>query len=288
MVPVIIIVLAHNEERRIATCLGSLLREPGRFPIHVVVNGSTDGTAEIAGNFGDRTSVHIYPEGGKARSWNRFVLDTLPAFADVTIFVDGDAEIVPGAIAALVDTLSSTPSANAVAGQARNGRNAARYRREQAETYGLFGDLYALRGSFLERMKRGGLRLPEDLIGDDSLIGALAKTDLEREDNWDEARISVCAEAGFLCEPVSLASPHTVATQYRRMINYSVRHFQSLIVSEIMQDKGPSGLPVRMAQLYPEWLPKFRGRLDPRYWWFDRCALKRMAAAITAAPRKTP
>jgi hypothetical protein len=60
------------------------------------------------------------------------------------------------------------------------------------------------------------------------------------------------------------------------MINYSVRHFQNRIVSEIMRGPGPSALPARLADLYGEWLPRFAPRLSPVWWWFDRQALARM------------
>ena len=78
--PVAIVVLAHNEERRIARCLVTLPLSDAGFAIHVVVNGSRDGTAaivaELAAEHANLT-LHNWAEGGKARSWNRIVLDTL-------------------------------------------------------------------------------------------------------------------------------------------------------------------------------------------------------------------
>ena len=88
----LIAVLAHNEERRIARCLASLPLAASGIAVHAVVNGSTDRTAEIARGFASVT-VHEYAEGGKSKSWNRFVLDTPGIEADVFVFVDGDAEI---------------------------------------------------------------------------------------------------------------------------------------------------------------------------------------------------
>jgi hypothetical protein len=86
--------------------------------------------------------------------------------------------------------------------------------------------------------------------------------------------------AGFLCEPVSL-SPPSLALQYRRMVSYSVRHFQNRIVSDLMRREGPAALPERMADLYGEWLPRFAPR--PRHWWFDRLALGRIRRAARGA-----
>src|SRR3546814_1097249 len=52
------------------------------------------------------------------------------------------------------------------------------------EERGLFGDLYALSGRFVAAIRMKGLRLPEDLIGDDGLVAAWAHTDLGRDVDW--------------------------------------------------------------------------------------------------------
>jgi glycosyltransferase involved in cell wall biosynthesis len=275
-VKIVVAVLAHNEERRIGACLASLPLGDPAVSIHVVVNGSSDRTAEIARGVAGVT-VHDWPQGGKARSWNRFVLDEPGIEGDVFVFVDGDAEITPGSVSALADALAD-PAINAASGMPCNGRRVAHYRAQMMATHGLFGDLYALGGAFVARLRASGVRLPEDLVGDDSLVGALACTDLADERDWQSARIHVTEGAGFLCEPTRL-TPASLRNQYKRMIAYSIRHFQNRIVSQIMRGAGPSGLPARMAELYPEWLPRFVPRAHPALWWFDRQALARMRLA---------
>ncbi|MEO0699682.1 MAG: glycosyltransferase [Pseudomonadota bacterium] len=270
-----IVVMAHNEERRIATCLSSLPLSEAGVAAHVIVNGSSDRTAEIARRFAG-AGVREYEQGGKARSWNRFVLEEADP-ADAFVFVDGDAEITPGSVGALLATLDAHPHANAASGMPCNGRGVEAYRQYIRDEHGVFGDLYALRGSFVERLRQSAIRLPEDLIGDDSLIGAMAKTDLGNEDHWDESRVMPCEEAGFLCEPTQL-SLASLGAQYKRMINYSVRHYQNRIVSEIMRGPGPVGLPRHLASEYGRWLPRFAKRRHPLLWWVDRAALRRMAA----------
>jgi glycosyltransferase involved in cell wall biosynthesis len=278
---ILITVLAHNEAALIADCLASLpLGEPG-IEVHVVVNGSTDATAERARVAArGRATIHDYPQGGKARSWNRFLFDDDHPVADVHFFVDGDTVVAPGAIAAMLDVFNGDPGVNAVGAVPLNGRNAASNQATSTRDRGLFGALYAIRGAFLWRMKATGIRLPEDLIGDDGLIGALAKTDLGPESRWSDDRVVTVADAGFyMSDPVRLIDPASWRMQYRRMINYSERHFQNRIISAIMRDVGPKGLPRAMADLYPEWLPTFMPRPSLRWWWFDRLALRRMSAA---------
>ena len=278
-VKIIVAVLAHNEERRIGACLASLPLDDPAVAVHVVVNGSRDQTAVIARVVGQgRVTVHDWPEEGKARSWNRFVLDTPGIEGDTFVFIDGDAAVTPGSVAALANALANDPQANAASGMPQNGRRAARYRAEMIETHGLFGDLYALSGRFVAKLRGSGVRLPNDLVGDDSLIGALASTDLADESHWRDSRIHVTPGAGFLCEPIRLSFA-SLLKQYRRMINYSVRYFQNRIVSDIMRRQGPTALPARMADLYPRWLGGFSPRVRPDLWWFDRKALGRMRGA---------
>ncbi|PEQ11342.1 family 2 glycosyl transferase [Novosphingobium sp. PC22D] len=281
-VPRIVVgVLAHNEERRIARCLASLpLGEPD-IKVHVIVNGSRDATARIAAEVGaGRLTVHDWREGGKARSWNRFVLDTPGIEAEAFVFVDGDAEVLPGSVEALAAALAANPDANAAAGMPANGRKAQVYRAGLIAEHGLFGDLYALSGRFVARMRAQGVRLPEDLIGDDGLLCAMAKTDLADESQWRDARVVPCLGAQFLCEPTRFASPRSLRVQYRRMINYSVRHFQNRMISAIMRSTGPSGLPHAMREIYPQWLSRLAPRRDPKVWWFDRLGLARMRRAV--------
>ncbi len=271
-------IFAHQEERRIGRCLSSLPLDRADTVFHVLVNGSTDATAGRAREAAaGRTNVivHDLAAGGKARTWNHFVHRLLTGGEDAVIFMDGDAEILAGSIDALVSDLAARPEANAAAGMPMNGRSADAYRRSLREERGLFGDLYALSGRFLEAIRLRGLRLPEDLIGDDGLVAAWAHTDLGRDADWRRERILACEDAGFRCEAVSLLRPTTLRMQYRRMINYSVRFFQNRIISDIMGRDGVDGLPVRMDAVYGEWLPRFAPRALP-VGWFDRKALARM------------
>ncbi|MBB5987206.1 glycosyltransferase family A protein [Sphingobium lignivorans] len=280
-------IFAHDEQRRIAACLASLpLDRPGTV-FHLLVNGSTDRTAAIARAIAARHPaliVHEWPQGGKARSWNRFVHELLPAdMPEAVIFMDGDAEIAPGSFDALIAVLRDRPHANAVAGLPFNGRRHRVYQALLREEGGLFGDLYALRGDFLRRLRARGLRLPVDLVGDDGLVAAWAATDLGPDADWDRARLAHADAAGFLCEPVRLLSPRGWRLQYRRMVSYAVRHFQNRMVSRIMGTQGPTGLPERLSSLYAGELPAMRPRPGLANALFDRLALRRMAhAAMTS------
>jgi cellulose synthase/poly-beta-1,6-N-acetylglucosamine synthase-like glycosyltransferase len=276
---ILIAVLAHNEEALISDCLHSLPLGAAGVAVHVIVNGSTDATAARARKVAGVT-VHEYEAGGKARSWNRFLFDDCDSFANFYVFVDGDTVAAPGAITALVDVLERCRDVNAAGAVPLNGRNAAANQMTAVRDRGLFGALYAVRGTFLDRMKRSGIRLPDDLIGDDGLIGALVKADLGPESGWIIDRVATTPTAQFVMSaPFRSTNPASWRMQYRRMTNYSERHFQNRIISAIMRDAGPQGLPRMMIDVYAVWLPTFRPRRSLRWWWFDRRALKLMSAA---------
>lgn len=274
----LVTVLAHNEERRIAACLDSLpLAETG-VEVTVVVNGSGDRTADIVRDYATRgVRLVEYSLGGKARSWNRYILDEAPP-AETFVFVDGDAVLAPGSVAALAHCLAANPRANAAAALPLNGRSMRAYQRSMARDQGLFGDCYALSGGFVARLRESGVRLPDDLVGDDSLINTLANTDIGRDADFREGAVVQCRGAGFYCEPNAI-TPTGLRQQAKRMESYALRHFQNRIISDIMRHEGARLIPTRMDSLYELYLGRLRPRLSPMWWEFDRRALARIRAA---------
>ena len=270
-------IFAHNEERRIARCINNLPLGSDAFEFHLLVNGTTDRTIEIAAKLtraSPHFAIHDIAEGGKARTWNHFVDAIFDDICPACFFVDGDAELKPGALEAMAATLAASPHANGVNAMPVTGRNQVAYRAAMLDEHGLFGALYGLSGAFVSRLKTSGIRLPIDLIGDDGLIAALAKSDLGPESAWDKHRIANCEPAQFRFEQADWRVPTTWALQYRRMINYSIRRYQNLIISQIMRGAGPSGLPATMRETYPgHWhLFDIRSAYAP----FDWLAKRRM------------
>lgn len=105
-------VFAHDEAAGIAGMVAGLaaqdiLRDPG-FSVRVLVlaNGCRDDTVAQAQNAA--VEVVDLPEGGKSRTWNRFVRGLARSDADVLIFVDADIEFCDaGALRRLVQALGA-------------------------------------------------------------------------------------------------------------------------------------------------------------------------------------
>src|SRR3546814_15518654 len=137
------------------------------------------------------------------------------------------------------------------------GRNHLAYQDELRKARGLFGGQYAVEGDFLRRMHERNIRLPEDLIGDDGLIAALAATDLRGDAYWDRERVEPCEAAGFYCEPADFLNPFKMRTQYARISNYSSRRFKNQIISPAITTQGQHGLPARTAPSFSAPSPSF-------------------------------
>ena len=103
MIKVDIGVFAHNEASGIAAMVAELARQdvllaPGiDARVVVLANGCTDGTVARARAaceaLGTRIEVADLAEGGKSRTWNRFVHDLARREADILVFCDADIEM---------------------------------------------------------------------------------------------------------------------------------------------------------------------------------------------------
>lgn len=105
-------VFAHNEAAGIAAMVARLLAQDVtglEARILVLANGCTDDTAARARAAG--AEVADLPQGGKSRTWNRFVHDLARPEAEVLIFVDADIEFTaPDCLKRLALGLAARPA----------------------------------------------------------------------------------------------------------------------------------------------------------------------------------
>lgn len=252
-------VLAHNEERHIAACLDSLFDgEPARnLQVYVMANGCTDRTEEVVRDYASRNPrVHLVsirmPD--KCNAWNVFIHETARDQAPelpVYFFMDGDARIVPGALTRLAEGLERAPQAHAASAPPASGRNVDRDRGDLIKERVLVANLYALRGPFVKRLQHTGARLPLGLEGDDGLLGALIKWDLQPDkQGFDDERIVPCPDSGFLFESVSPLDPKQWRGYWRRAVRYGRRFYEFQLLGPLLKKRGLSGLPVHIGDVY--------------------------------------
>jgi glycosyltransferase involved in cell wall biosynthesis len=254
-----VMVLAHNEEQHIAACLDSIFAaEPGRpFDVFVMANGCTDRTEGIVTDYARRQAgIHLVSIalGDKCNAWNVFIHETVPSRVpgrEIYFFMDGDARAVRGSFSAMARALREHTHAHAASAVPGSGRNVARDREEILAEHGLVANLYALRGSFVDRLRALSVRIPLKLEGDDGLIGALVKWDLDPKNNsFDHERIVPCADAAFEFEPMSPTRLADCKIYWKRAVRYGRRRYEFQLLGSAMKARGISALPADITEVY--------------------------------------
>jgi glycosyltransferase involved in cell wall biosynthesis len=253
-------VLAHNEERHIEACLDSILssESDAALSIYVMANGCTDRTEAIVSRCGERDPrIHLVsiPLGDKCNAWNVFVHETVPLECpgrDIYFFVDGDARIVPKSFTAMARALNDEPGANAVGAPPASGRSMNHDRDELLRERGLVANLYGLRGTFVDRCRQAGVRLPLRLEGDDGLIGALVRWDLNPKQEMDSRFIARCAEAGFIFESFKLSRPSDWSAYWKRMVRYGRRRHEFALLGPRLRAGGLEAMPTDIREIYQD------------------------------------
>jgi glycosyltransferase involved in cell wall biosynthesis len=254
-----VMILAHNEEKHIAACLDSVYAaEPGRtFAIFVMANGCTDNTEAIVAQYAqthEGVNLVSLSVGDKNNAWNVFVHEVAPARtpeSEIYFFMDGDARACPGALSELTKGLRSNPHAHAASALPASGRSMRRDRNEMIRDHGLVANLYALRGDFVRRLRQQRVKLPMKLEGDDGLLGALIKWDLDPTREWDKTRIAPCPKAGFVFESFAWANPLHWSTYWRRAVRYGRRAYEFQLLGNALKSGGIGALPTNITELYP-------------------------------------
>lgn len=253
-----VMVLAHNEERHIEACLDSIFQADPGAPLvaYVMANGCTDRTEDLVRRYSQRNpSVHLVSIklGDKCNAWNVFVHQTVPsecAGQPIYFFMDGDARAVAGSFSAMTKVLESQPKANAVGAPPASGRSMAHDREELLRERGLVANLYALRGEFVERCRARGVRIPLKLEGDDGLIGALVRWDLDPRQPMDPELIAPCANAGFLFESFRISRLSEWRDYWKRMVRYGRRQYEFAILGPRLSAGGLSAMPKDIRDIY--------------------------------------
>jgi len=254
-------VLAHNEEKRIVACLDSIYEaDPGRrFKIFVMANGCTDRTEDIVREYGkahEGVNVVSIEMGCYCNAWNVFIHETVPAHvpdSDIYFFLDGDCRVWPGSFSELEKGLAENPEANAAGSVPKSGRSMEKDTRELIGNRSFVANLYSLRGRLVRDLRAKGVRLPVKMEGDDGMIGALVKWDLDpSHQEWNLNRVVSCPKAGFAFDSVSPLNFRVWKTYMRRLVRYGRRHYEFQLLGPRLKKMGLKGLPAHISEIYPE------------------------------------
>jgi len=222
--------------------------------IHVVVNGSSDGTEVIAREIAardERVSVHVLAFGDKANAWNHYVHRVADEGAH-HVFMDGDVRPASGAIAALRGALDQHPEALAASALPRGGRRSPAWARQVLENHGMPGNLYMLRDATVARMRARRFFLPVGLVGDDTFLRWILLRDLDPCAEIRRERIRPAAAAFFEYDSFPIASLSGLRALYKRHRRYSRRDMEMVLLTEHLSGKTLAVLPRYISELYPK------------------------------------
>ena len=252
-------VFAHNESGRIGAALASIQAAADGHPIEVVVlaNGCTDSTSDevraCGGTVPDLTLVEV-DVGDKANAWNVFVHDLVTveraAQLDAYFFMDGDVTLQPAAIALLAAALKEHASASAAGGMPSTGRDRDAWRARMVRNGTLAGNLYALRNTFVDAIRRRQIRMPVGLIGEDLFLSWLVVNVESATRGNDGPRCIFCANAEFAFRSLSPYRAADVRTYIRRKWRYTYRALQLEMLMHVLKQEGIAAMPAHVDQLY--------------------------------------
>jgi glycosyltransferase involved in cell wall biosynthesis len=254
-----VMILAHNEEENILACLESLQSaEPGRrFAIFVMANGCTDDTEGVVRQYAkthEGVEVVSIALGDKNNAWNVFIHQVVPEkipHSDMYFFMDGDARAGPKALSELATGLRNNPRAHAAGALPGSGRSMRKDSEFMIRYGSLVANLYALRGSFVKQLQEKKVKLPLKLEGDDGLIGALVKWDLDpSHQQYDHSRIVTCPTAFFTFRSFSWRNFAHWKTYWRRCVRYGRRRYEFELLGPKLKAEGIEGLPEDITELY--------------------------------------
>ena len=255
-----VMVLAYNEEEGIEAAIDSIFASEPEQPleVYVMANGCTDRTEELVRAYSRRRpEVHLVSIelGDKCNAWNVFIHETSAKVCpgrEVYFFTCGDVRIVPGSLSALRRALSQDSYANGAAAPPGSGRNMERDRKAQMEEHALVAGLYALRGTFIERMQEQSVRIPLNFEGDDALIGTLLQWDLAPADRpMDLKRIAPVWDSAWVFDSLTFTRLSDLRFYWKRAIRYARRYYEFKLLGPELKSKGLAGMPQDIRDLYP-------------------------------------
>ena len=280
-----VVVFAHNEAENIVACLDSLTtqKHAEKLSTYVLANGCSDLTEDVVQKYivcHPNVRLHSIELGDKSNAWNIFVHELSPP-SEVYFFIDGDVKACENALAELYLALMAHSEANAAAALPVMGRNCLSTRKIMIENSELAGNLYGLSGKFVQRIKAMNVKMPVGFIGEDGLVGALAKWNLDPQGPWDNTRIVPCDTVGFSFKPLSWRRWSNWRLYWNRLIRYRVRAFEFKLLGPRLKSEGLGGMPAHVTDLFRDGIDRCRLRWNGVDTFFDWLALRRIKRYLT-------
>ncbi len=233
---------AYNEEKNITKSVSSVFEsvDGALEKLFVIANGCTDGTIDVLKalqpNFNKLEIVEL-KVGDKCNAWNEYVHNIAPN-CPVHFFIDADVQFSKNCFPQMAEHLNNTSCETvAIAGMPLSGRNIEFYRSLVKERSCFFGNLYGLKYSFLETMRRANFKLPQGLNWIDSFLTKAVNTNLNFFNYNLPNRVTHLDKVGYCFDSLSLFKKDDIKLYFNRIARYELgkiqeKHLDSLDVKD--------------------------------------------------------
>ncbi|MGK7861147.1 glycosyltransferase [Falsiroseomonas sp. E2-1-a4] len=280
-------VFAYNESAVINQCLDALAAcaREASLTVHVLMNGCTDDTEERVRAYkpvGFTLVPVVIRRGDKANAWNVYTHEVAPRDAVLHVFTDGDMIVAPGSIAGLLERFDAVPQANGCAGLPVSGRSRNAFRDKLLRGHEMAGNLYALRGTFLNRVRDRNIRLPFGIFGEDGLVTMLVKHDLDTRSPRNDERVTATKQGGFAFQQLSPWRLRDWRIYRNRKMRYAVRRQQAHMLYPLLFAQGTGAMPKHVVDLYRAHHDAMNRRWRGVDTYFDWVARRRILRDVAA------
>jgi hypothetical protein len=197
--------------------------------------------------------------------------------------MDGDVTLEPDALRLLASALDKVPNANAAGGMPATGRDRDAWRQRMTTNGTLAGNLYALRSSFVQRLRERRVRMPVGLIGEDFLVSWLVGMDAGAQGGPKESTQCVFhTDAQFSFRSLSPWRWRDYRTYLRRKWRYTCRALQHQMLVLLLNETGLEGMPHDVEELYR------KAPLPSRLRWVGRDTPLRLLAVLRIRSFRRP
>jgi hypothetical protein len=231
-----------------------------RAVIDVLINGNHELAQAIAGldwsGAGNEVRIWSIRMGDKAHTWNEYLHRIWPVGA-TAFFIDGYAEVKPGALQAMSDRLACSSSALGATGVPTCGRSAGKLREQMLKSGGIHGNLYAIRADTMHALRERHFRLPLGLYRTDPLLGSVLMFGLDPENNkWDPSLVVVEPNATWDVRGLSDITWKNISSQAKRMVRQAQGDLENRAAREHLAVKrlAPQLLPATVKELVHGWV----------------------------------
>ena len=264
----IAIFAARESPETLASSLAAVLNACKNTPviIDVVVNGNSDLAHKFARKI-DLLAISVKKPltiriwdisvADKAYAWNKYIHNIWPD-SKIAYFIDGYVQVVSNSLSLISAGLDSNSNALAATGVTTTGRSARLLRKELLTHGGLHGNLYALKGDVMRKLKDINFLLPIGIYRTDPTVGAALAYALDPSRNsWNlKQRILVHPKATWIAPELSPWRIKDLLTQWKRILRQAQGVLETQAVREhfAVQKRSPESLPGTASELVKSWI----------------------------------